>query len=78
MTGCDSKLKKCQSIDAFVKTFKAGDRVKYRSTKFIVRQSMRMGAWHHLLLMRESDGFLVRGFVDASQCKKIVKMEATI
>lgn len=68
----------CQRLKTFLTTFNTGDRVKYRSSKFIVRQSIKSGGWNHLLLKRESDGFLIRGFIDASQCKKIVKIEATL
>lgn len=68
----------CQNLDAFLKSINPGDRVVYRSSKYIVRQVMRMGGWNHLLLKRESDGCLIRGFIDASQCKKIAKIEATL
>lgn len=68
----------CQKIADALSTFNKGDRVKYRGEKFIVASTMNHGTWYLLNLIGEPDNYVVRGVVDASQCKKILKIEANI
>lgn len=66
----------CDLVSDAITVFRRGDRVLYRRKKYIINDVIINRGWNLLHLIRESDNVKIRGVIDASQCKKILRIEA--